>query len=1105
MNKLTVANLKTHAITRSIHGVNARSTTRFLLWYLALIALVFLTRIGGAQVSTASIEGTVQDSTGAAVSGATITAIQVETQVSRTATSGSDGLYAIPLLPLGNYTVRVSATGFEPFEQTGITLAVGQDARVPVTLGVGNVRQTVTVNANAAMVNTTSSETQQLVDQRQVEGLPLDGRNPAALVFLVGGVSNPILNMAPSNTGSAILQNSLVYPTEIAANVHGVRAGGVYFSLDGANNIDSYEVTGGPFPNPDATEEFNVVSGNFGARYVSAPGGAVNIVTKSGTNSIHGNVFEFIRNGAVNARNYFAAQPDALKRNQFGATAGAPIMRDKWFVFGAYQGTRLSDVLGGIVSFVPTAQQRTGNLSSISKPIINPATGQPFPNNQIGPLNSVTQGLLAYIPLPQNASGSVSYAQPEQQQENQYVIKSDFVYKSQRIFGRFFYDSFNWPGTGIPGGNILAAFRGQQHQWYNATGGHTWTHGNLISDARFSFIRDHSTTVAGESTVTLTNLGANITPGQFPTIQSLSVTGLFAVNPGNYNTFPRNTYDGAEDISIIKGKHQIAFGAEVQHVGVTLETDNQQNPIPNFTGAITGNALADYLLGLPGTFGQSDGIYVQAVGWLPGFYGEDKYRATDRLTITAGLRWDPYWPFHALNGRVQCYIPGEQSKVFVNAPLGLVYPGDPNCKSSATNNNDLANIEPRIGFAWQADPAGKTVVRGGYGLYTMQFPLASFLAFGLTQPFERTFSIVAPGSITNPYANFPGGNPYANGFELNGNPRPSNSAFVNPGSAYSLQQNFKLGNVQQFSLIVERSISNNDVASIGYYGTLGRHLSMVQNPNQAIYIPGQSTQSNTQARRPDPNIAAINQEVSPGISNYNGLELTYRHRMRGGFTLSSDFNWSKNLDDASAPANVLLTGGSYMAIPGDPSFRYANSDFDQRHTWRTSGVWNLPWLASSTGFQKAALAGWQLSGIFTTDSGFPFSVTSGFNQSFSGNGQDYADYVPGVPTTLPSGRSDAAKVAEWFNTAAFVENAVGTFGDTNRNILTSPAYTDVDAAVVKNFDITERFRVVFRFEFFNILNHAQFLPPTSALGSSLGKITGARDPRILQGSIKIYF
>ena len=194
-----------------------------------------------------------------------------------------------------------------------------------------------------------------------------------------------------------------------------------------------------------------------------------------------------------------------------------------------------------------------------------------------------------------------------------------------------------------------------------------------------------------------------------------------------------------------------------------------------------------------------------------------------------------------------------------------------------------------------------------------------------------------------------------------------------------------------------------------------------------------------------------------------------------------------------------------MAIPGDPSFRYADSDFDQRHTWRTSGVWNLPWYAQSTGFQKAALAGWQLSGIFTTDAGFPFSVTSGFNQSFSGNGQDYADYVPGVPTTLPSGRSDAAKVAEWFNTSAFVENAVGTFGDTNRNILRSPNYTDVDTAVVKNFDITERWRLVLRFEFFNVLNHAQFLPPTSALGSSLGKITGARDPRILQGSIKIYF
>jgi len=319
-----------HSTAMSTLQWKATQVTALLLTYLAALLFVLSPQPAFTQVSTASIQGTVVDSTGAAVGGATITATQLDTQIARTTTSEASGAYIFPLLPVGSYSVKVSAAGFAPFEQTGIVLTVDEAASVPVALRVGNISETVTVNSDATMLNTTSSQTATLISQHQVEGLPLDGRNPATLVFLAGGVSNPVLNIPLSNTGNAILQNSLVYPTEIAATVHGVRGGGVYFSLDGASNVDPYQVTGGPFPNPDATEEFSVVSGNYGSRYVSAPGGAVNIVTKSGTNQIHGDVFEFIRNGAVNARNFFAAQPDALKRNQFGATAGGPIIRDRW-------------------------------------------------------------------------------------------------------------------------------------------------------------------------------------------------------------------------------------------------------------------------------------------------------------------------------------------------------------------------------------------------------------------------------------------------------------------------------------------------------------------------------------------------------------------------------------------------------------------------------------------------------------------------------------------------------------------------------------------------------------------------------------------------------
>jgi hypothetical protein len=282
-------------------------------------------------------------------------------------------------------------------------------------------------------------------------------------------------------------------------------------------------------------------------------------------------------------------------------------------------------------------------------------------------------------------------------------------------------------------------------------------------------------------------------------------------------------------------------------------------------------------------------------------------------------------------------------------------------------------------------------------------------------------------------------------------------------------------------------------------------LSLVQDANQPIYIPGGSTQTNSQSRRPNTQISAINQEVDSGSSNYNAVEVTYRHRTRGGFTLSSTFNWSRCLDEGSSPANVLLTGGAKIPIPGNPAFNYGRCDFDQALTWRTSGVWTLPWFAHGSGFKRTVLGGWQLSGIFTADTGQPFSVTSPFNQSFTGNGLDRADRVPGQSLTLPSGRSEQAKVAQFFNTAAFTENAPGTFGNSGRNILSSPDYVDIDSALVKGTQLTERFKLDLRFEFFNLFNHTQFLPPISGLSSTLGKLTGARDPRILQGSVKLFF
>jgi hypothetical protein len=1062
-------------LLQSFRSVEWGWAIKLRIWLLGIAFSIML--FGGsyirAQVSTATIRGTVTDSTGGVLTGASVVATQSDTHISHNAVTGEDGSFVIPLLPVGSYSLKVSHDGFASYEQTGIVLSVAEDVSIPAVLRVGATAETVTVSADASMLDTTSTETASLVNQRQVEGLPLNGRNPANLVFLAGGVSNPIQNVPVTNTSNPVLTNSLVFPSEIAPTVHGVRAGGVYFSLDGANNVDSFEVAGGPFPNPDATREFSIVSGVFGAKYFSAPGGAVNIVTKSGTNQLHGSAFEFIRNGAVNAINYFATKQDVLKRNQFGGTLGGPIIRDRWFIFGSYQRTALSNEQGGLVAFTPTAAQRATVTDTVIK------------------------NLLQYIPLP-GPNGSVTFSRPTIQRDNQYTVKTDVVLGSHQVFGRYFGEDFNQAPTGIPGGSMLGTFRGQIHNWYNATGGDTWTHGNLLNDLRVGFIRDHTQTVAGQNTVTWKDLGANIAVGQFPTLQGANVTGQFNVGAGNYNDFPRNTYSVNEDLSLLHGRHQLAFGMNYSHFSTTLRTDNTQNPTATFTGAFTGTAMGDFLTGQPSLFIQADGLFVQAHGVLPGFYAEDKYRMNNQLTLTGGLRWDPYIAYAPTNGRMMCYQPGVQSKVYTNAPLGETFPGDPNCIGSGAHSQ-YGIVEPRVGFAFQPASFKKAVIRGGYGLYSTQFALASFLAFGSTQPFERTFNITAPGLIDNPYATFPGGDPFASGFRLNGDVRPANSPFINPASAFAMSPDFKLQSVQSFSLAIDTAITDNDSLSVGYYGTVGRHQSAVVDLNQATYIPGGSTSGNTQARRPNTNIGTLRQEISPGNSSYNGLQTSFRHRARGGVSFQSDFNWSKALDDSSSPANVLLTAGSQLPSTTLLHSRHALADFDQNYTWRNSVVWNLPWLNHASG-AKRFLGGWQINAILIDDAGLPFSVTDPTGTSFSGNGVEFADLVPGQVVSVPH-----PNIHAYFNKAAFTNAAPGTFGDSGRNMLRAPNYFNIDSAVVKSFSLAERTSLIARIEFFNTLNHPQFLPPNSALGSTLGTITSARDPRILQGSVKVTF
>jgi len=1074
---------------------------------LAVVVGIWLACSLSGQVSTGSMAGVLRDSSGAVIPGTSVALTNLENGQTRFEETGADGAFNFAALPVGSYALKIEKPGFSAYSQPRISLTVGQAISLPIVLTVGDVSQAVTVTEDVALLNTSDSTLARLVDERQVEGLPLNGRQPANLVFLAPGAVNPVQNIPQSNTGNPVLQNSLVHPREIAPALNGVRGDGVYFSLDGVNNIDPYQVTGGPFPNPDATREFSVVSGTYGARYVSAPGGAVNIVTKSGTNEFHGNIFEFVRNGAVNARNFFAGAHDDLKRNQFGFTVGGPILKNRLFSFGSYEGLRLRDEVKGLTQFVPSDAQRAGDLSSIPTPIRDPVTGAPYPGNQI-PLSQfdpVTKALLAFIPRSSAPGGRIQFSRPIAQREDQAVVKTDYLHRQHALFARYFLDDFTWDPVGILNGNLLASFRGQSHRWQNGALGHTYTGGrNLVSEFRAAYVRDGSTTVAGQNTVSLPGLGANFPKGQFPTIQSLAVVGLFAINPGNFNGFPRDTFVISENVQLLRGRHEFAFGAEIQRIRATLLTDNLQNPNSSFNGPLSGHALSDFLLGRPTSFAQSDGIFVRARGTLWGFYGEDKIRVSPRMTLTAGIRWDPYWPFHSLFGRMQCFRPPQRSSVFTNAPAGLLYPGDTGCNETGTSPS-RGNIQPRIGLAYRLDQKGVTVVRGGYGLYTMQFPMFSFLGFGFAQPYSRLFAVPAPGLISDPWANFPGGNPFANGFGLDDLPRPKDAAFIRPVRVGSFAPDFNLGYVQQWSLTLERALSQDTVVQLSYVGTKGTHLSLVADMNQAVFIPGQSTLGNVQQRRPLPDIAQAMMVRSEGNSIYNGLQASVRHRLRGGLTLSSNFTVGRTIDSVSANANLILAGApNQIPIPSDPRAKRGLSDFDLSHSWRTSFVWQIP--VRRKDLLGRIASGVQLGGIWTLDAGLPFSITSPSGNSLSGNGLDFADQVPGVSPFLGTDRSTGQLIEKYFETAAFTHNAVGTFGTTGRNILRAPGVSNLDFSVTKGFSITERIRIVLRAEFFNLTNTPQFLPPINTVGvATFGQILGARDPRILQFGSKLHW
>jgi len=1090
---------------------------------LGLILLFGSTLSVWAQYTTARLSGIISDPTGAVIAEATITVQDQGTGYTQTTKSESAGQYLFSSLPVGTYQITVSMAGYTQYVQKGVVLSVGQAATQDVRLQVGRVDQQMVVTANASMVTTDSATVGQLIDQKEISELPLNGRYVQELVFLAPGAVNVTSSYCAANCEGG------VFPSEQYAKVNGGGANGVNYLLDGVDANDTYINANVPFPNPDALEEFNLITGNMSAIYGNAVGGVVNVVTKSGTDKIHGDLFEFLQNNALDASNYFAqGLVNPLKQNQFGVSIGGPILKDRLFYFGSYQGTRFRTTQNGQIAAVPNAIERTGNFQDLGFPLTNPATGLPFTNNQI-PVSPVATYILNHIPVPPpGGPDQINFdGGPDSQNTDEYLAKVDYNFRKHHLSVHYFQMNYTDPIFIPPSSNLLQLRADAEHlvlKNVSVVDIYTISPTFLLSSF-FGYNSENGTTFSSVP-FSMADAGVNIAVpqnrgGGDSAVLQMTVGGDFALLGTPYGIWNRGDQSLREIGTWMKGKHEVQFGGELMRIRLPMGNQYQESGVYDFE-SLTGSPLADFELGAVSAFTQGGGLYLNFTGYRESLFVQDNWKATPRLRLSAGLRWDPFFPYTDSLGRVACFVPGAQSVRFPNAPVGMLFGGshhDPGCPASSVYNNPK-NFGPRLGFAYSKD--GKTSFRGGAGYYYQAPNSVDFEDVVGVPPFAPIINI-APSS-GNPFVTF--ADPY--GSSQTGNPFPGQFGPLNPGpnatfptSGISFSQifdrHFRLPMVLTWNLTMERGFKQDWMLRIAYVGNNGHHLSgtgdqenglLELNPN--VRVPGTNT---SQPVYPNyGSIASINSGVD---SNYNAAQITFSKRMTHGFSFLSNFTWARELDDYGP-----IGGSQYLTntCPCGRHFDYGPSDDDVNKTFKMNGEYLMPRVGVPKVFDKI-VNGWELSGTALWQTGFPFTLFSGADNSQSGILGDRADLAVSniQQAILPGNRSHAAEVAEWFDRDAFKQNAPFTFGNTGKNVLRGPKYFSTDLAMVKNAKLSERFALEFRTEFFNAFNNVNFGRPdgnlqdstygeiTGMAGASASNTYGTAQPRIIQFGLKLAF
>jgi len=1176
-----------------------------------------------------SISGTIQDPSGAAIAKASVTVINTSTGVRQSAITDSHGTYVFPVLPVGGYALEVNQPGFKPYRRNGIILDANSALLLDVVLQVGERTEAITVNENAVHVETSSSQMGEVITGTTMTQVPLNGRSYTDLLSLQAGVA-PATSITSSTVqdvgASAFSPSGDLNPGTVSIN--GQREFANSFMVNGSDVEEDVNMGTAIIPNLDSIAEFRILTNNFDAEYGEYSGGQINVITKSGTNAFHGDVFEFLRNTNLDARNYFSPTRGSFNQNQFGATLGGPVTRNKIFFFSDYQGTHQTQGVDTGRIVVPSALDRSGNLSDLSssfyttelvngQPVVVPVlvtgpawastlsqnfryavyVGEPYyfpgctntnyspgtttacvlPTLQIptSAWSAPAQHLLQYIPAP-NQSGNYFATSVNDQtlHDNKGALRLDANTRWGLFSSYYFLDDFSqdnpYPtaqgGANVPGFNALNLGRAQLLNL-----GNTRTlGGTAVNEFRFSYLRDSNDLgrPQGGLGVSLASQGFEVgpnTPGIVPL--SPQTEGVENVVFNNYSIGTNtnelhqtnNTFQWLDNFSKVVGTHTMKFGGEFHYDQVNTHAIAQFNGSFLFFGSQTGSDFADFLLGAPTQYNQSQLQPFYGRNKYLGLYAQDSWRLRPKLTLNYGLRWDRIEPWYEKYNQVATLKPGRQSVVFPGAPAGILFPTDPMGGGKQVprtlappGNKDFA---PRVGIVYSptADSRsllgkilggpGQTSLRAGFGTFYTAIEALTIGVLSANAPYGTTYTSPTPPLFATPFlsASTGQGSQY---FPVQLAPLDSSASHPDPNIDWSQYEPIsglpaypttnRIPYTEEYMFSVERQLSPNTVLSASYVGTQGhRLLALVEanpgNPALCLFLSNPATlqpqsppqtpcgpflEGNTYqpvsgqtingTRAPlGSNFGSVTNQATIGNSNYNALEVTLRHHTEH-LEILAGYTYSKSLDQASNLGEEIN--------PINPALSKALSAFDVKQNFVVSYNYELPFEHLS-GHSNRWTQGWALSGIIRYSTGFPVTLYNYGDNSLLGTepngvnnfGVDEPQYTPGLLALNHNPRN----AAPYFNTSLFSLQPLGEPGNAKRRFFYGPGIDNYDMALLKNVALTEPKSLQFRFEAFNVFNHAQFYGPASVNGnvnsSSFGEVVSAAAPRLMQAAVKFIF